>query len=402
MSARRISDWWYCDFRFQDKRYRIKCPENTRRAAEQFERILRQRLMHGLPIKGASLDESVDDVLDLVAERRREEDMPVFRAFAAEFMDTYAKTNNKPSEQQTKRYHLSGHLLPAVGNRRLDKIGTRDIEHLKAKLLGKGLSRKRVNNVIGTLSRILTYAVEIELLEKAPNFKRLKVEQKQMVFLDFAPYEALVEAAEAYHPMWYVAILLAGDAGLRVGEIRALRVSNWDRWRGRISVERSIWERTETATKGWKRRTIPLTERLQAGLEALEDDGGLRDRRYVLGRTKTKPLTDETVEWHLKRVYEQAGIAPVGWHALRHTFCSHLAMLGVPPRTIQELAGHADLRTTLKYMHLVEGEADRGIRLLQGRTERARNQADRPASGHEDPENVGKCPRGAEKKSPKS
>lgn len=36
----------------------------------------------------------------------------------------------------------------------------------------------------------------------------------------------------------------------------------------------------------------------------------------------------------------------------RHTFCSHLAMAGVPAKAIQELAGHADLKTTLRYMHL--------------------------------------------------
>ena len=41
-----------------------------------------------------------------------------------------------------------------------------------------------------------------------------------------------------------------------------------------------------------------------------------------------------------------------GVHMLRHTFCSHLAMKGAPTRAIQELAGHADLSTTQRYMHL--------------------------------------------------
>jgi site-specific recombinase XerD len=35
-----------------------------------------------------------------------------------------------------------------------------------------------------------------------------------------------------------------------------------------------------------------------------------------------------------------------------HTFCSHLAMRGAPAKAIQELAGHADLKTTMRYMHL--------------------------------------------------
>ncbi|MGH9122424.1 MAG: tyrosine-type recombinase/integrase, partial [Acidimicrobiales bacterium] len=41
-----------------------------------------------------------------------------------------------------------------------------------------------------------------------------------------------------------------------------------------------------------------------------------------------------------------------GLHILRHTFCSHLAMRGAPTMAIKELAGHADLSTTMRYMHL--------------------------------------------------
>ena len=49
-----------------------------------------------------------------------------------------------------------------------------------------------------------------------------------------------------------------------------------------------------------------------------------------------------------------------GVHRLRHTFCSHLAMRGAPARAIQELAGHSELSTPQRYMHLspaaIEGE----------------------------------------------
>jgi len=53
-----------------------------------------------------------------------------------------------------------------------------------------------------------------------------------------------------------------------------------------------------------------------------------------------------------------------GSHILRHTFCSHLAMRGVPARAIQELAGHRDLATTQRYMHLSSAAVDDAIRLL--------------------------------------
>jgi hypothetical protein len=61
----------------------------------------------------------------------------------------------------------------------------------------------------------------------------------------------------------------------------------------------------------------------------------------------------------------------VGVHLLRHTFCSHLAMRGAPPRAIQELAGHQDIATTQRYMHLSPAAIDAAIRLLEQPVPRA-------------------------------
>ncbi len=51
----------------------------------------------------------------------------------------------------------------------------------------------------------------------------------------------------------------------------------------------------------------------------------------------------------------------------RHTFCSHLAMRGAPAKAIQELAGHSDLSTTLRYMHLSPAARQGAIELLNDR-----------------------------------
>ncbi len=66
----------------------------------------------------------------------------------------------------------------------------------------------------------------------------------------------------------------------------------------------------------------------------------------------------------MRRAARRANVQHEGVHVLRHSFCSHLAMKGAPARAIQELAGHKDLTTTQRYMHLSPAALDAAIRLL--------------------------------------
>lgn len=77
------------------------------------------------------------------------------------------------------------------------------------------------------------------------------------------------------------------------------------------------------------------------------------------------PLTEGVVQGLIRRAAQRAGLENNGPHMMRHTFCSHLAMRGAPARAIQELAGHADLSTTQRYMHLSPAAVDSAIRLLE-------------------------------------
>jgi site-specific recombinase XerD len=67
----------------------------------------------------------------------------------------------------------------------------------------------------------------------------------------------------------------------------------------------------------------------------------------------------------MRRIARKAQLKP-GVHIVRHTFCSHLAMRGAPARAIHDLAGHQDLATTQRYMHLSPAALDAAIRLLDG------------------------------------
>jgi site-specific recombinase XerD len=52
-------------------------------------------------------------------------------------------------------------------------------------------------------------------------------------------------------------------------------------------------------------------------------------------------------------------------YTLRHTFCSHVAMRGQPPKVLAELMGHEDIAVTNRYMHLTPGAKEEAIRALE-------------------------------------
>lgn len=66
----------------------------------------------------------------------------------------------------------------------------------------------------------------------------------------------------------------------------------------------------------------------------------------------------------MKRVARKANVRP-GVHILRHSYCSHLAMRGVPVRSIQALAGHQELSSTLGYMHVSPQAIEEAVRVLE-------------------------------------
>ncbi|HTU99359.1 MAG TPA: tyrosine-type recombinase/integrase, partial [Luteitalea sp.] len=146
------------------------------------------------------------------------------------------------------------------------------------------------------------------------------------------------------------------------GEMRALQWTDVDFTRRQLRVARSEWHGHLTATKGGRARYVPLTRRLEAALRAAQP--GTRKTDEVLRREHDLPFRESHVVDLLIKVARGADMVPQGPHTLRHTFCSHLAMRGAAVGAIQLLAGHQDLMTTQRYMHLSPNMLGDTIRLL--------------------------------------
>ncbi|HLL23855.1 MAG TPA: site-specific integrase [Kofleriaceae bacterium] len=279
---------------------------------------------------------------------------------------------NKPSEQIAKRGHYKNYLGPTFGTLTLEQIGVEQVQQLRAKLVEKKLSDKTINNIMAVLSKSLRYAVEVELIEKIPRIRLRKVERPEIEAWTIEEYATLLEAARQESPWWYAAVCLAGEAGLRIGEIRALK------WRedidligGYLTVNRQAGNGHVGTPKGRTRRSVPMTSTLVAALEALPVDKGVRDLKgqpvrdgYVLhnddrydpeNETKENtPMRDAQTSHATYRVCERAGLPNRGWHALRHSFGTHAARFGVNPWQLMEWMGHKRIDETMGYVHIAE------------------------------------------------
>lgn len=324
-------------------RERRRAPVSSRSGALRWgERRERELVLHPLP-----------------NEAKRKE-VPTLKAFADRFLDGHARANrHKPSGVTATESLLRVHLIPALGNRKLDSISNEDVQRLKGRLRNR--SAKTVNNTLSTLNVLLKVAVEWGVIDKMPCTVRLvRTSQRTMTYHDFDEYGRLIDCATRVDPKAHLGVLLGGDAGLRCGEILGLEWKDVDFSKRQLWVRRSDWKGKVTAPKSDRPRCMPLTVRLADALQAHRHLRGPR----VLCRDDGRPLTHAILRSLISRAAARAGLANRGIHVLRHTFCSHLAMRGAPARAIQELAGHQHISTTQRYMHLSPAAVQAAIRLL--------------------------------------
>lgn len=331
-------------------RERRKSPVQSRSGSRSWgESLERHILTHGPQSKRRRLD--------------ARSKVPTVADFATLYIQDHARANReKHSTIKTKQCHLRTHLLPMFGDRRLDELRQEDVQRLKSRLAAH--SAKTVNNVLTTLSTMLKAAVDWGMISAIPvRIEQLRVTAPKMDFYDFDEYERIVATASRLDPRTHIMVLLGGDAGLRPGEVRALQWASIDFRRRLLAVERAEYDGQVGLPKHDKTRRVPMTTRLAAALQAHRHTRGPN----VLYRDEGTPLTVMVARRWFKTTLALAELRDRGPHTLRHTFCSHLAMRGAPATAIQKLAGHSDLQTTQRYMHLSPAALERSIQLLESR-----------------------------------
>ena len=213
-------EWWHVDVRvpladgsqYRERKRLTVSKSAARRWGQERERYL---LLHGKP--------------------RPTKEVPTLEEFAERFLNGHARANRqKPSGIAAKATILNRHLIPMVGDKKLDAITTDD-------------------------------------------------------------YDKLVQAASRMDVNTYGLVLLGGDAGLRLGAMMALEWSGVDLHKRLLTVQHSEWKGHVTATKGGRLRHVPMTERLAMALRALRHLRGSRGRVQSNGEPLTMKIVQNKV-----------------------------------------------------------------------------------------------------------
>lgn len=312
-----------------------------------YEAVLRHKLARG---------ESID------IERLQQEEQ-TFAEFVARWFEDYVKSNNKHSEQLAKKYILSSALIPFFGSKQIGQIRAHDIERYKAQQVQRGLTSKTITNHLTVLNKCLITAYDWLALEGAP--PKIKWPKWHLPVIDYLSPEECELLSSRAEGVIREMILMALRTGMRQGELRALQWPSIDWLTRSVVVRHSLDDHRKVlvSPKSNRIRHIPLDVDVYAMLHRRKRDAG-----YVFLPVDARPFSKYRLGAAIRRLCVKAGLRRIGWHTLRHTFASHLAMRGAPLPAIKELLGHTTITTTMRYAHVAPSTLRAAISMLNPRT----------------------------------
>ena len=283
-----------------------------------------------------------------------------FADAAAEFL-RYAEHDRgcKPSTLRGYRSTIEAHLLPAFGALPIESVTVECIERWIATVDRSPRTRNKLlillHGILGRARKL--YRLPINAVTGVERFPQRRSGDIEV----FSPEEvmALVRAADSEQDA--VIYLTAAFTGLRRGELLALRWRDIDFTGSVIRVRASFAEGALTTPKSGRVRSVPMAAQVARALDKLSRRGSLTadDDLVFVGELGTY-LDGSALRRRYDRALARAGLRHLRFHDLRHTFGTRM-IAKADIRRVQEWMGHADIQTTMKYLHYAPRAEDAAL-----------------------------------------
>ena len=285
-----------------------------------------------------------------------------FADAAAEFL-RYAEHDRscKPSTLREYRSAVNGRLVPAFGEVRIEDVTPAMIERWRASL-SPTLANRTKNKLLILLHGVFRRAQSVWGLPTNPVSRIEKHPQSASGDIDvFSPEEVMALVRAADNEQDAAIYLTAAFTGLRRGELLALRWRDVDFAGKAIRVRGSFAGGKLTTPKSGKVRSVPMAPDVAESLAKLGQRDQLTADDDLVFIGEFGGYVDGSA---LRRRYiaalKRAGLRPLRFHDLRHTFGTRM-IAKADIRRVQEWMGHADIQTTMKYLHYAPRDEDAAL-----------------------------------------
>ena len=342
---------WYAKYRLPDgrqlqrklgpawtERGRPPAGHYTKRLAEdQLCDLLdeaRRGTLPGLVRTGATVQDATDEYLRYIEHDRE----------------------RKPSTVQGYRWIVNGQILPTFGQMRLEDVTSEHVERWLAGIDCKASTRTKalviLHGVFQRARKVYKLPVNpVTDVEKPPLTRNGDIEV-------FSPEEvwALVRAADSEQDG--AIFLTAAFTGLRQGELIALHWRDVDFTGSLLRVRASYAGGALTTPKSGKIRSVPLAPEVAKALAKLSQRELFTGEDDLLFPGPAGGFLDgSALRRRYKAALKEAQLRSLRFHDLRHTFGTRM-IAKADIRRVQEWMGHADIQTTMRYLHYAPREED--------------------------------------------
>jgi integrase len=277
----------------------------------------------------------------------------------------------KPAAIRSYERNLRLHVLDHLGARRLCQIELEDVQKLVDGMIAGGKSPSLIEVAISPLRAIYRHAMKTPSSGVAVNptvgLELPSTKGRRERVAPAGECAQLLGALEHDRALWATAMY----AGLRRGELQALRVEDIDLQAGLIHVRRG-WDQYvgEITPKSGNARKAPIATALRSYLAAHLLALGRREG-LVFGSTSADAFCPSTIAWRSDRAWKAAKLDRITLHECRHTFASLMIAAGVNAKALSVYMGHANIGITLDlYGHLMPGNEGEAAGLLDAYLER--------------------------------
>lgn len=263
------------------------------------------------------------------------------------------KNQVKPNTYQKYESVCKNHIIDEIGSMLIKLISNHTLVNFTNRLREKSLSAKSINDILIVLGLVFKYAEE-EYEISTPRIRYIKEDNKEMRVLSVDEQLQLTTYLNNNVDIFKFGILIALYTGIRVGELCALQ---WDditdayiqinKTMMRIKTDNGKTEiKIGSPKSDSSKRLIPTPQCLLPLIRQYRNSG------YVLSTDKLNYTEPRLMQIKFEKMIKECGLDKTNFHALRHTFATRCVEAGVDVKSLSEILGHSDVKTTLnRYVH---------------------------------------------------